>query len=235
MEQVIGKVTTFVCYGCGKDCLYKKALSKHIKRSPKCRKCHKCHKWHNHTKPPIMSKWSLSQGWSLSKSLKSSRRYQFVRDILNKVFEEAVAPEYEELCNIKIKCEKKEELFVEPALSEITQKNLEEELENFQRSVYSAVMNAMNIYYSGKYQEEPMKSGQGTFLQTAGEMINRLSKEIKDSYMVLHGGLQDIHLTPDNQLFIRNQVQRYLGQDLQTNPTPPSSQQAVTVNPKPGE
>ena len=146
-----------------------------------------------------------------------------VTDILNKILEKTIAPEYEELCDIKI--EKKEEMcvdenLIEPELSAVTQKSPEVELEIFQGNVFSAVMSAMNLFYSAKYQEEPLKSCQGTFLQIAGEMINRLCKEIKDSYVVLHGGLKDIRLTPDNQMFIRNQVERYLSQDLQNKRTP---------------
>ena len=128
-----------------------------------------------------------------------------MRDILNKLVEHVTTPEYKESKNLNGKYEKKEEWFTnESALKTKTIQKSCNELERFQDDVVDAVITFIDVYYNAQTQ-----NNQGTFFQIAGELINRLTKEIKDSYMTLHGGLQNICLTPDNRLFIRNQVERY--------------------------
>ena len=128
-----------------------------------------------------------------------------VKDMLNDLIGEVTVTEYGE----KLKLDKKEFSEDTGTLWKSTIKESHtEKLKNFQDDVVSSVLTSMNLYF------DAMKSSSyGSFFEISGKLINQLTIEIKDSYRVITGGLQNFHLTMDNRLFIRNQVDRYLKLD----------------------
>ena len=149
------------------------------------------------------AKCQSRKGLKNHKRRKHSATLRIVKDILDYILRDANVTEYGELLKLKkSECSEETETVMATASHK---KSHTEELEIFQDDVVSAVMTSMNQYFDVK-----KSSRKGTFLEIASELLNQLTFEIKESYRVHNEGLQNIHLTSDNRLSIRNQVECFL-------------------------
>lgn len=89
---------------------------------------------------------------------------------------------------------------------------LEEDIDRLHRKVAGKVMKALNKYYPGaeEFQEDLYKiPTPEEYSRLAKKFSHRLRADIKESYEEYNGSLEGIILTPDNEQFIRMEVESY--------------------------
>jgi len=87
-----------------------------------------------------------------------------------------------------------------------------EEVDRLHRNVANRVMKSMNKYYPGTDEFDPAHHKIGSldqYTKLAKQFSHQLRTKIKESYQAYHSTLVGIKLTWDQELFIRNEVDRH--------------------------
>ena len=89
---------------------------------------------------------------------------------------------------------------------------LEKEVQLFHSEVASEVKATLNLYYpeAKEFVGEARMRSREQYKQVARQLSHHLRERIKESYRVLHGGLQGVKMTKEHQVFIRSKVEKFL-------------------------
>ena len=89
---------------------------------------------------------------------------------------------------------------------------LVDELQLFHAEVAGEVKATLNLYYpeAKEFVGEARVRSKEQYVQVARHLSHYLRERIKESYSVLHGGLQEVKMTKDHKVFIRTIVRKFL-------------------------
>merc|ERR1712059_157983 len=89
---------------------------------------------------------------------------------------------------------------------------VKEDVDRLHKKVASRVMRALNRFYPGaeEFEEDQYKIGSPEeYSKLAKTFSHKLRAAIKESYEAYHGSLEGIALTPDNDQFIKTDVESH--------------------------
>ena len=82
----------------------------------------------------------------------------------------------------------------------------------FHAEVASEVKASLNLYYTEarEFVGDPRMKSREQYKQVARQLSHQLREKIKESHMVLYGGLQGVRMTKELQVFIRSKVENFI-------------------------